>query len=297
VNLTSLSTSSVLLSASVRGIPVDSASTRKRVRVNGSGLGCSSENRTRRWSTLATGGSRISEDRWKTFSIHPLRSTQSTEPTRTLSPTMTLRLIFFNSALTTQRSSTPRKLPEEEGGWSLSGTMTRMKFACDAATTPMACDSVSGGLSSRERTGAREENSFNVFFAFRRLRLGAACLLGFCCCRAAIGSDRKRRRRRGTAEATARCRSIENDDANDIEMERNKRIYQCSYWVSVESEVVLCYRVLVTVLSSQCYRLCSRGNGERGRSSASPFWALFISKRRLKTTLTRQNDGTSSAIF
>lgn len=217
VNLTSLSTSSVLLSASVRGIPVDSASTRKRVRVNGSGLGCSSENSTRRWSTLATGGSRISEDRWKTFSIHPLRSTQSTEPTRTLSPTITLRLIFFNSALTTQRSSTPRKFPEE-GGWSFSGTMTRMKFACDAATTPMAWDSVSGGLSSRESTGAREENSFNVFFAFRRLRLGAAGLLGFCCCRAAIGRDTKRRRREGAAEAAARCRSIDNDDANDMEL-------------------------------------------------------------------------------
>lgn len=177
------------------------------------------------WSTLTTGGLRILKVRWKTFSIMPLRLTQSMDPTRTLSPTITLRLIFFSSALTTQSISTPRKLPE---GSSFSGTMTRMKLACDAATTPMAWDSVRGGLASRERTGAREENSFSVCFAFRRLRLGGACLLGFCCwCLAAIRRQRKRRRRRrGAAEAAARCRSIENDDANDME---NRKMEQMNH--------------------------------------------------------------------
>ena len=51
------------------------------------------------WSTLTTGGLRILKVRWKTFSIMPLRLTQSMDPTRTLSPTITLRLIFFSSTL------------------------------------------------------------------------------------------------------------------------------------------------------------------------------------------------------
>ncbi|XP_028246706.1 pto-interacting protein 1-like [Glycine soja] len=40
--------------------------------------------------------------------------------------------------------------------------MTRMKLDYDATTTPMAWDSVKGGLSLRERTRAREEYSFSI---------------------------------------------------------------------------------------------------------------------------------------
>lgn len=83
----------------------------------------------------------------------------------------------------------------------------------------MAWDSESGGASERERTGAREEYSFSVCFAFKRFLLGAVwCLLGFWFLAAAIGRQRKRRRRRGAVEVdtAARWRSSENDDANDI---------------------------------------------------------------------------------
>ncbi|KAL5177050.1 Pto-interacting protein 1 [Glycine soja] len=95
------------------------------------------------WSTLTTGGLRILKVRWKTFSIMPLRLTQSMDPTRTLSPTITLRLIFFSSTLHPVEAS-------------------RRFLAYDAATTPMAWDSVRGGLSLRERTRAREEYSFSI---------------------------------------------------------------------------------------------------------------------------------------
>lgn len=47
---------------------------------------------------------------------------------------------------------------------------------------PMAWDSERGGLSSRERTGAREEYSLKVLFALRRFLLGeedCRCCWGF----------------------------------------------------------------------------------------------------------------------
>jgi len=108
----------------------------------------------------------------------------------------------------------------------------------------MAWDSVRGGLSLRERTRAREEYSFSVCFAFRSLRLGATtCLLGFCCCWclvAIIGRQQKRRRRRGEVDATvARCRSMENDDANDMEKLEMEKMNHC-----MELKLILCYGVI-----------------------------------------------------
>jgi hypothetical protein len=140
-----------LLKTSTNGIPVDSASTRNLVSVAGSGLGWSSENRTTRRSTLATGGSATSVFRSKTSSIIPRRSVQSTAPTRTRSPTSTRRRIFLSSARTTQSRSDPRWRSRPWPGGTES-TMTRMKLACDAATRPVAWvgRSESGGGGGRE---------------------------------------------------------------------------------------------------------------------------------------------------
>lgn len=96
-----------------------------------------------------------------------------------------------------------------------------MKLACEEATTPTAWDSERGGMSSRERTGAREEKSFNVCFAFRRFLLGASGLGFFCL--AAIGRYLKRRRKRGAAEATKRWWRMMENDASDMLTRKTER--------------------------------------------------------------------------
>lgn len=109
--------------------------------------------------------------------------------------------------------------------------MTRMKFACAAATIPIVWDSDSEGLCSVERTGAREEKSLKVCFAFRRFLFGDCCcfretLLGFWCLAAAIGRWRRVEKRRRMVVRGGEWRRMEND-ASDIVLG------------SLESEVIL----------------------------------------------------------
>ena len=74
--LTSSSTSSDLFNARVSRILVDSALTRNLVSAKGSSPSYSNKNSTKKWSTLAIRGSKISELLWNTFSIMPLRSSR-----------------------------------------------------------------------------------------------------------------------------------------------------------------------------------------------------------------------------